>query len=409
MSVEEALATHLEDIGKNNADGDPFLVADLAHFRRQQRRWSKHMPRVHPYYAVKCNSALPVLRALAECGVNFDCASKEELRLVLSIGTRPDQIVFSHPAKDTSHIRYAIENGVTLMTFDNVDELRKIHAVSRDARLLLRILPDDSKSLYKHGIKFGVKLEDVPCLLKTARELSLSIVGVSFHVGGGSTSIDAFADAVRLARRVFDLAERSGHHDMSILDIGGGFPGSDVTLMPFESIAASFQTALNECFPPESGVRLIAEPGRFYAESALTLAVKVVSRREVMRPAVSASTDSRNTEAGCNADGAVAQRRTFKYYVNEGLHNSFHLVAVKLATATPRLLSLGGHIWGPTCNPNDWMNQQCMLPELQVGDWLRYDRMGAYSACTSSHFNGFLPSRIIYCRAFEVRAVRFSG
>lgn len=39
--------------------------------------------------------------------------------------------------------------------------------------------------------------------------------------------------------------------------------------------------ALDEQFPESSGVRIIAEPGRFFAASAFTLCVNVIAKREV--------------------------------------------------------------------------------------------------------------------------------
>lgn len=46
-------------------------------------------------------------------------------------------------------------------------------------------------------------------------------------------------------------------------------------------------------------------------------------------------------------------------------------------------------IWGPTCDGLDRIVEQCDLPELQVGDWLVFENMGAYTVAASSTFNGF--------------------
>ena len=38
-----------------------------------------------------------------------------------------------------------------------------------------------------------------------------------------------------------------------------------------------------------------------------------------------------------------------------------------------------------------------MLPcQLQVGDWLAFDNMGAYTICAASQFNGFEKSKVVY-------------
>jgi len=54
-------------------------------------------------------------------------------------------------------------------------------------------------------------------------------------------------------------------------------------------------------------------------------------------------------------------------------------------------------VWGPTCDSIDCVSQKTTLPAgLQVGDWLGFDNMGAYTICAASQFNGFEISQIIY-------------
>lgn len=42
------------------------------------------------------------------------------------MGVGPDKIVFAQTVKPVSHINFAKENDVRLMTFDNEDELYKV-------------------------------------------------------------------------------------------------------------------------------------------------------------------------------------------------------------------------------------------------------------------------------------------
>lgn len=53
-------------------------------------------------------------------------------------------------------------------------------------------------------------------------------------------------------------------------------------------------------------------------------------------------------------------------------------------------------IWGPTCDGLDRIVEQCNLPDLQVGDWLVFENMGAYTVAASSTFNGFQRPDIHY-------------
>jgi ornithine decarboxylase len=53
------------------------------------------------------------------------------------------------------------------------------------------------------------------------------------------------------------------------------------------------------------------------------------------------------------------------------------------ATATP------ASVWGPTCDSIDCVRNVVALPaELEVGDWLGWGEMGAYTICAASTFNG---------------------
>jgi diaminopimelate decarboxylase len=53
-----------------------FFVADLGAVVRKHFCFLKCLPRVRPFYAVKCNSSLGVLKVLAELGLGFSCANK---------------------------------------------------------------------------------------------------------------------------------------------------------------------------------------------------------------------------------------------------------------------------------------------------------------------------------------------
>lgn len=67
-------------------------------------------------------------------------------------------------------------------------------------------------------------------------------------------------------------------------------------------------------------------------------------------------------------------------------------------------------VWGPTCDSIDCVAPLCMLPDaLEVGDWLGFDNMGAYTICAASNFNGFETSEVHYTSgagALEGAAVR---
>ncbi|CAK7211018.1 Ornithine decarboxylase [Sporothrix bragantina] len=398
--IGDALRQRVENIDHEfcePGDEDTFFVADLGEVYRQQLRWKMNLPRVKPFYAVKCNPDPKVIRLLAELGNGFDCASKAEIEQVLDMGVDPSRIIYAQPCKTNSYVRYVASKGVRQMTFDNADELRKIAKLYPDAELFLRILTDDSSSLCRLSLKFGASLDTTDSLLGLARELNLNVVGVSFHVGSGASDPVAFLKAVQDAYAVFNQANAHGY-SLRTLDVGGGFC-SDPT---FEGMAKVLREALDEYFPPHLGVSLIAEPGRYFVSSVFTIACNVIARRTVEDP----------QQVG-NADPS------YMLYVNDGLYGNFSSImfdhqnpVAKVLTSNSRFLydtdganaaanAANGteySIWGPTCDGIDRITESIRFQQkLDVGDWLYFEDMGAYTSCSATRFNGFTDNHdVIY-------------
>ena len=239
--IGAALQSHISNIDTDDCEPgaeDAFFVADLGEVYRQHKRWQKHLPRVTPHYAVKCNPDPRVLEMLAKLGAGFDCASKAEIEQVVSMGLNPDRIIYAQPCKTKSYLRYTAKQGVKQMTFDNTDELYKIKELFPTAELFLRISTDDSASLCRLSQKFGASMDNTQELLVLAKQLGLNIVGVAFHVGSGASDPSAFRQAVCDARNVFDAGAKLGH-DMHTLDCGGGFVSET-----FNDMAAALSQAL---------------------------------------------------------------------------------------------------------------------------------------------------------------------
>ncbi|KAF4120693.1 ornithine decarboxylase [Geosmithia morbida] len=365
-------------------DEDTFFVADLGEVYRQHLRWKKNLPRIKPFYAVKCNPDPRVLKLLAQLGTGFDCASKTEIEQVLSIGTPADRIIYAQPCKTNSYVRFVKSVGVKQMTFDNADELYKIAKLFPGAELFLRITTDDTSSLCRLSMKFGTSMETTEGLLTLARDLGLNVVGVSFHVGSGASDPMAFIKAVRDAHVVFQQGRERGFH-MRTLDVGGGFCGDS-----FEDMAAVLSGVLDEYFPAGSNVDIIAEPGRYYVSSAFTIACNIIARRTVEDPTL---------------DG-----KSYMAYVNDGVYGNFSSIIFDHQNPVPRILRAQGKtmydtapshpvsvgegieysVWGPTCDGIDRITESVRFGTvLDVGDWLYFEHMGAYTKCSATQFNGF--------------------
>lgn len=365
---------------------EPFFVFDIGDLITKFRIWKKLFPRVEPFYAVKCNSSPMVLEILSVLGTGFDCASKGEIKKVMSLGVDPRRIIFANPAKPASHIRYAASVQVAKMTFDNESELYKIKNFYPNSKLVIRIRSDDDSALCQLGIKFGCDpILEAPVLLKLAQQLELDVIGVSFHVGSGCRNPEAFRKALLACKSVFNLAESYGFR-FNFLDIGGGFPGGKTSLI--SEIADVVNKTLDEEFADES-LKIIAEPGRYFVMSAYTLACQIYSIRHL-------SNDLEKSQTG--------SKQHTMYYINDGVYGSFNCILYDNQKIVPIIFDkkfqydsdlIDSSIWGPTCDGLDQVVDHVLMPSMSVGDWLIFENMGAYTLTAASEFNGFPVPRIL--------------
>jgi len=371
-TVEELIR---DKINNSISENEAFYIVDLGVVAQKHSEWITHLPRVKPFYAIKCNPNNAIIKLLANLGTGFDCASRAEIQQVLGSGVDSNSIIYANPCKMKSHIEFAKSSGVHLMTFDNAHELKKIAESDSDAKLILRIITDDSKSVCRFSTKFGAPLDTTRELLTLAKSLGLNVVGVSFHVGSGCMSVDSFVSAIRSAHRVFQEAEEVGFN-LTMLDLGGGWPGTNDGVISFPSIAEGIRGLLDELFPAH--IEIIAEPGRFFCAQSHTLAVNIYAKRTIVDP--------------------VTQQKQFLYYVNDGVYQSFNCILFDHYSPTPLALNpsteenfplFKSTIFGPTCDSIDCIAKEIPFQEMEVGDWLYFKNMGAYTVAACSGFNGF--------------------
>ena len=372
----------INDFLESNQSEQPFYLIDLGEITKSYSTWINLLPNVKPYYAIKCNPNPVILEALASLGANFDCASENEMKTIIEITHDPTRIIFANPCKMTSQIRYARSNDVDLMTFDCEEELYKIKLYHPYAKLILRLAVDDSKSLCKFNKKFGCKLGQVDALLNIAKILKLDVVGFSFHVGSGCSSVENFYEAIRDCRTATDMAKKMDIR-IDIIDIGGGFPGLDKNIK-FEDIAIRINDAINDFFGEElenKSIKFIAEPGRYFAQKTHTLVLNVIGKKK--------------------------EEDTIIYYLNDGVYGGFN--CIYFDHCIPTVLPFNERdgklhksiLFGPTCDSIDLISENTMLPELAIGEWVYTENFGAYTVAASSEFNGFRTSVCKYIFLIE--------
>src|SRR6185437_4297245 len=184
-------------------------------------------------YAIKANSNLAVLDALARAGAGFDIVSGGELARVLAAGGKADRVIFSGVGKSEAEIRIALAAGVRCFNVESEPELDRLDALARaagvQAPVALRINPDVDAHTHPYistgmaGNKFGIPHANALAAYRHAARLSnLRVVGIGCHIGSQILDAAPLDEALERVLELVDALMREGV-ELGHLDLGGGF------------------------------------------------------------------------------------------------------------------------------------------------------------------------------------------
>ncbi len=352
----------------------PLMMIKRCILEKQYRRFQKCLPDVTPYYAIKANPHPGIIKTFIKLGAGFDVASGAEMKQVLRLGGSPTKIIFAHTIKSREDIEFSRKRKVRLMTFDNEPELYKLAKYYPGAHVLVRIKVENEGSVVELSLKFGADREQAFFLLRKARTLGLTPMGVSFHVGSQSTNVENYLEALEITAGIFKEAKEN-NLPLKIVDIGGGFPiqyFDNETEINFEKMAAQIKRQMDALF--DKDVKFIAEPGRFLAGPAGILVTQVIGR--------------------------TFRNNKNYYYLNDGIYGDFSGMVFDHCKYEFKTLRRGqkflSTLAGPTCDSLDTLSLNEEIPELYVGDVVYTKNIGAYSCVSATAgFNGFPPAKII--------------
>jgi diaminopimelate decarboxylase len=339
-------------------------------------------------YAVKANSAGPVVKALAreECGA--DVVSAAELLVAIACGITPRRIVFSGVAKKDAEIDQAIACGIGALQIESVEEVarieRRARALGRQVRVSLRVNPivDLADATHAHvatghdGAKFGVRPEDVPAAVRLVESSpGLELVGMATHVGSQFMSLEPYLEGARV---LFDLVrgylEGGALRSLSFVDTGGGFglnygesaptAPTPPTLRPADFVRAT--RALQHARGLDQ-LSLYVEPGRALVASHGVLLAGVV------QPKVTSAARWLMIDAG----------------MNDLLRPALYQARHRIVALDPILETTDFVAWrvvGPVCESSDDFGEH-QLPRDAPTAVAILD-VGAYGYTMASRYNG---------------------
>ncbi len=381
----------LEKIAREH--GTPVFIIDHKKIRENYLEFRDKLPDVQAYFAVKANSNPEIIKTMYDMGASFDVASFPEFMLVHdNIKHLPekerqdfiwDKIIYANTIKPAEVLAKLNEYKI-LVTFDNVEELRKIKKHAPDVGLVLRIRVPNTGSMVELSSKFGAHPGEAVDLIAEAVNLGLGVEGISFHVGSQCNNFDNYSQALNFASSIFKEAELRNYQigfidkegkKRKILDIGGGFPVKYTPdVKSFSALSEILNSEIKRLFPKDD-IQVIAEPGRFMVATACTLIMKIIGK-------------------------AVRDGKTC-YYLNDGVYHTFsgqvfdhqHYPLHSIKRGEKKVCAT----FGPTCDAFDTISLADELPEdLEIDDLLYAENIGAYTIASTTYFNGFPPPKVVH-------------
>lgn len=347
------------------------------------------------YYPVKANPSPVILRELQRMGAGVDCATPQEVELVLYEGFRYEQIIYNSPAPHYPLVKTLLTHGGKVVA-DSTEILKQIEALMEGlaltGQMLVRINPETAmeyqqsrpwQQMTQHASdrsKFGIPSED---LVEIVKYCQLPISGLHIHVGTQMDNMEVYQGALDLLHRLCREIESSSEHRISMMDLGGGLGINFFNEQSYPSIdnmVDALKGQLNERFA------YLIEPGQALVGNTMGLLTEVQEVKK-LRDKKWAIIDT-----GSNELMKVTLLNWHHRFLNQN-HE-------------PLPSSGDDSIGGPLCFAGDVLLPNTDLREVEKGDVLFMQHTGAYCSSASNNFNGFSrPSMLIVDEHGECRMV----
>ena len=375
------------------AHGTPTYVYDAGAMRAAYAALAAAVPGARIAYAVKSNSALAVVRVLAQAGAGADIVSGGELAVTLRAGVAASDIVYSGLGKTDAEIAAGLDARIGQFNVESASELTRISALAAErgvrARVALRYTPGvggaafDKTTTGRRGDKFGLLAEDLePLYARACADPALEVRGLSIHIGSQILSLAPFEAAFTALAQMTQRLRAAGH-PVRALDLGGGLgiPYADGDAAPD---LPGYAALVDRIIRP-LGTEITLEPGRLLVGAAGVLLARVVHVK------VSGGQRIVVLDAGMHT------------LVRPAMYGAVHRITPLAPRPGPVEPCV---VVGPICESSDVFARAWPLPPVERGDVLVIHEAGAHGACLASTYNTHpLPAEVLV-DGTQVAAIR---
>lgn len=360
--------------------GTPLYVYDAAVIRRQianVKRAFSGLP-VRPFYAMKANANLAILRLVREEGFGCDAVSPGEIFLAKRAGFASNDIWFTCSNVSDDDLR-SIHDAEIVINVNSMSEIDRVIALDLPNRVALRVNPDVGAGHHADvvtaggGVKFGIDLAELPSARMVLEDSGRKVVGLHAHIGSG---IDHIEPLLESARRLLEASTEFDH--LRWINFGGGISipyRPDEPPFPIDDYGNEL-TRVADHLLRARGLQAIIEPGRYVVAQSGVLLARVTAMR------VSSGMTWLGVDTG------------FNHLVRPSKYGAYH----HITNCDPKSDSFENVIVaGNLCESGDVFTRDSegnvvtrRIERTSVGDLLAFHDAGAYGFSMASLYNARL-------------------
>jgi len=391
VSVRELQATY----------GTPLYIMSEPELERRldlvRNAFLDKYPNTYALYASKAMSIAAVYDKVMAAGLSIDVVSRGEMFVALHAGVPADRIHVHGSNKTVQDITFALENGITHFTIDNMREIGLLSGLAAeqgvDVDVLLRIVPQvvggAHEAIQTGGVdtKFGFPTHDdtyLEAIKATLQAERLQLQGIHCHVGSQIQEPTLFINTVKTMVNFIETIRQETGYTADVLNIGGGFGvaylESDDPLDFADTMTQVMDTLVAEVerfgLPlPKIGV----EPGRWLVANAGATLYEVGTVKEVS-----------GVRTYVSVDGGMTDN------IRPALYDAEYDVIA--ATRMDEAKTLEAKIVGACCESGDIISNRSLIPPVEAGDLLLVKATGAYNFSMASNYNQMLRPAVVFVK-----------
>lgn len=326
-------------------------------------------------YSYKTNSLPWVINYFKNNNCFAEVVSDDEYRLAKRISNDVSKIIYNGPIKTKETFIEALQNGC-IVNIDSKRELEWLESLDKKSSYSIGLRVNfDMESLCpnqtacgEEGGRFGFCLEngEFEKAINKIKSCGLEVVGIHLHTSSKTRSVQVYQAIAQTVVKISELYDLK----LKFIDIGGGFFGGLENKPQFNDYLKEISEILRSKYSEEE-TTLIVEPGMSLIGSPISFVTSVIDVKDTIRNRFVVTDGSRTN-------------------IDPLMRKSGYFYSFDYSTSPKNILSKQV-ICGYTCMENDRLFTAENCAELNIGDRIIYNKVGAYTMCLSPLFIKYFP------------------